>query len=121
MKKVIRLTESDLVKIVNKVIEEQKITDKGPIINKDTIIKIDDNDLIKKYNFNKEEKAEDFLSKLKNSPVGINAFHIESEGWRFPIEPVYLNTKLKDVKLRLSFEPFNRQNGKYMFRLTKSF
>jgi len=42
MKKVIRLTESDLVKIVNKVIEEQKITDKGPVITKGQEFKMND-------------------------------------------------------------------------------
>ena len=54
MKKVIRLTESDLVKIVNKVIEEQKITDKGPVIPKNTKFKIDDNVVrdFKKFNVN---------------------------------------------------------------------
>jgi hypothetical protein len=48
MKKVIRLTESDLVKIVNKVIEEQKITDKGPVIKKDDNFEISDYNTIKK-------------------------------------------------------------------------
>jgi hypothetical protein len=47
MKKVIRLTESDLVKIVNKVIEEQKITDKGPVIKQGENFEISD-DTIKK-------------------------------------------------------------------------
>jgi hypothetical protein len=71
MKKVIRLTESDLVKIVNKVIEEQKITDKGPVIPQNAKITIDDEALKQlngnqsKINFKKYEAPKTFLDKLK--------------------------------------------------------
>ena len=122
MKKVIKLTESDLVKIVKRVIEEQ-ITDKGPIVKKNDRIVVGD-DIKKQFNtinFNDIETPETFFDKLNKSKVGINAFHIESEGFKFPIEPVYANVPFKSGKLRFSFEPFNRQNGKYMIRFSKTF
>lgn len=54
MKKVIKLTESDLIKIVKRVIEEQ-ITDKGPINKQIKTIQIpDDFKTQLKVNFNKE-------------------------------------------------------------------
>jgi len=83
IKKVIKLTESDLVKIVKRVIEEQ-ITDKGQIVPK--TIKIPDNNP-KGFPFKAgtEVKTDDFISILKKSPVGVNAFHIKSDGWEFPI------------------------------------
>jgi hypothetical protein len=115
IKKVIKLTESDLVKIVKRVIEEQ-ITDKGQIVPK--TIKIPDNNP-KGFPFKAgtEVKTDDFISILKKSPVGVNAFHIKSDGWEFPIYPVYGNIG----NFRVSFEPFDKVNGKYMLRWTKSF
>jgi hypothetical protein len=80
MKKVIRLTESDLVKIVNKVIEEQKITDKGPVIPQNAKIIIDDKALEQlngnqfRVNFKREEAPETFLDKLNASKIAFNAF-----------------------------------------------
>lgn len=123
MKKVIKLTESDLIKIVKRVIEEQ--TEQGPVIPKNSILNVDDKVINTfrtfRVDFNKEETPETFLEKLNKSNVGINAFHITSEGWKFPIEPVFVNVPLENSNIRLSFEPFNKQNGKYMFRVTKSF
>jgi hypothetical protein len=126
MKKVIRLTESDLVKIVNKVIEEQKITDKGPVIPKNTKFKIDDNVVrdFKKFNvnFNKEETPETFLQKLNKSNVGVNVFHLNMEGWTFPIAPFYVQFKPNNkLKLRFSTEPLGGDKGVTMVRLTKAF
>jgi len=123
MKKVIKLTESDLIKIVKRVIAEQ--TEQGPVIPKNSILKVDDKVINTfrtfKVDFEREETPETFLEKLNKSNVGINAFHITSEGWKFPIEPVFVNIPLEKSNVRLSFEPFNRENGKYMFRVTKSF
>lgn len=121
MKKIIRLTESDLVKIVKRVISEQ--TDKGPIVKKTDSFMIG-NDIRKKFNtikFNETETPETFFDKLNKSKVGINAFHIESEGFKFPIEPVFVNVPFESGNLRFSFEPFNKENGKYMIRFAKSF
>jgi hypothetical protein len=123
MSKIIKLTESDLVKIVKRVIEEQ--TDRGPVIPKNSILKVDE-DVINhfrkfKVDFKKEETPEDFLGKLNKSNVGINAFHISAEGWKFPIQPVFVNIPLENSNVRLSFEPFNQERGIYMFRVTKSF
>jgi hypothetical protein len=123
MKKVIKLTESDLIKIVKRVIAEQ--TEQGPIIPKNSILKVDDKVInhFRKFNvdFKKEETPEDFLGKLNKSNVGINAFHITSEGWKFPIQPVFVNIPLENSNIRLSFELFNKERGVYMFRVTKSF
>jgi hypothetical protein len=123
MKRVIKLTESDLIKIVKRVISEQ--TENGPVIPKNSVLKVDEDVInhFRKFNvdFKKEETPEDFLGKLNKSNVGINAFHITSEGWKFPIEPVFVNVPLKKSNMRLSFEPFNKENGKYMFRVTRSF
>lgn len=122
MKKVIKLTESDLVKIVKRVIEEQ-ITDKGPIVKKNDRIAVGD-EIRKKFNtikFDETETPETFFDKLNKSNVGVNAFYIESEGYKFPIEPVFVNVPFKSGKLRFSFEPFNRENGKYMIRFSKTF
>ena len=123
MKKVIKLTESDLIKIVKRVIEEQ--TEQGPVIPKNSILKVDDKVINTfrtfKVDFEREETPETFLEKLNKSNVGINAFHITSEGWKFPIEPVFVNIPLEKSNVRLSFEPFNQERGIYMFRVTKSF
>jgi hypothetical protein len=123
MKKVIKLTESDLIKIVKKVIAEQ--TEQGPVIPKNSILKVDDKVINTfrtfKVDFEKEETPETFLEKMNKSNVGINAFHITSEGWKFPIQPVFVNIPLEKSNVRLSFEPFNKERGIYMFRVTKSF
>jgi hypothetical protein len=64
MKKVIRLTESDLVNIVKRVINEQ--TENGPVINKDTKIEIPSDVLsqFQKYKFNNVESGGTFLDKI---------------------------------------------------------
>jgi hypothetical protein len=55
---------------------------------------------------------DDFMDNIK---VGINAFHIESEGWKFPIYPAFITYK----NFRLSGEPVDRENGKFMLRFVK--
>jgi hypothetical protein len=118
MKKVIKLTESDLVKIVKRVIEEQ-ITDKGPIPAEVKKINIpDDFKTQLKVNFGKEETPKSFIDKIKNSPVGMAGFHIETEGWKFPIYPVY--AQLND-NFKISFEPLNKERGLYLLKWKKSF
>jgi len=121
MKKIINLTESDLVRIVKRVISEQ--TKNGPVIPKNSKLKIDNsviNDFKKMgIDFKKEETPETFLEKLNKSNVGINAFHISAEGWKFPIQPVFVSIPLEKSNVRLSFEPFNKERGIYMFKVTK--
>ena len=119
MKKVIRLTESDLVKIVNKVIEEQKITDKGPIAKKIEVPYEFGKSL--GINFNKIETDKSFIDKIKDAKIGISGFYIQSEGWNFPVFPAYGIISTKKGDFRLSFEPANQENGKYMLRWTKKF
>ena len=123
MKKVIKLTESDLVRIVKRVISEQ--TKDGPVIPKNAKLEIDSsviNDFKKMgIEFKKSETPDTFLKKLNNSNIGINAFHIESDGYKFPIKPVFVKIPLENNNgyVRLSFEPFNKERGVYMVRLVK--
>lgn len=123
MSKIIKLTETQLLSIIKRVISEQ--TENGPVIPKNSVLKVDE-DVINhfrkfKVDFKKEETPEDFLGKLNKSNVGINAFHITAEGWKFPIQPVFVNIPLENSNVRLSFEPFNKERGIYMFRVTRSF
>ena len=55
---------------------------------------------------------DDFMDNIK---VGINAFHIESEGWKFPIYPAFITYK----NFRLSGEPFDRERGVFMLKFVK--
>ena len=85
MSKIIKLTETQLVSIIKRVISEQ--TENGPVIPKNSILKVDE-DVINhfrkfKVDFKKEETPEDFLGKLNKSNVGIFKF------------PNYLIFKLK--------------------------
>jgi len=120
MKKVIRLTESDLVNIVKRVINEQ--TENGPVINKDTKIVIPNEVLsqFKDYKFKNEESGGTFLDKINQGPINVNIYRINSEGFNFPIEVLSLNKQIGDIGLRLSCEPLNPENGKCMVKLTKT-
>jgi len=126
MKKVIRLTESDLVKIVNKVIEEQKITDNKPVIPQNAKITIDDEALKQlngnqsKINFKKYEAPKTFLDKLNASKIAFNAFHIPSEGYNIAVLKTVVNLPIgDDTNIALSCEPFNKEYGVTMCRVTK--
>lgn len=117
MKKVIRLTESDLVRIIKKVISEQ--TKDGPVIPKNSTLKIDDSVIqdAKKMGieFKKDETPDTFLKKVNNSKIGINTFHVKQD-YEFPIYPVYANIG----NFRFSFEPFDKVNGQYRLKWTKT-
>jgi len=127
MKKVIRLTESDLVKIVKRVIEEQ-ITDKGTIpseikkihITGDTLSYLNDNF---KVNLKQQENSDTFMDKLNNSPIKIKTFMIPTEsGYSVRIFPVSLEKKLTNsTTFKFSFEPFDKEHGIYSLRLIKNF
>ena len=128
MKKVIKLTESDLVKIVKRVIEEQ-ITDKGPIPDEVKKIRISDDTLrdLKsnfKLDLKQEEKREDFMSKLNKLnklPIKIKTFMIPTEsGNSARIYPVSFEKELNNsTKFKFSFEPFDKKYGIYSLRLIK--
>ena len=125
MKKVIKLTESDLVKIVKRVIEEQ-ITDKGPIPAEVKKIRISDDTLrdLKsnfKLDLKQEEKKEDFMSKLNKSSIKIKTFMIPTEsGYSARIYPVSFEKELNNsTKFKFSFEPFDKKYGIYSLRLIK--
>jgi|LakMenE18May11ns_1017448.scaffolds.fasta_scaffold9944692_3 hypothetical protein len=118
MKKIINLTESDLVRIIKRVIAEQ--TKDGPVaIPKNAEINIDNNIIqdAKKMGINllNKETPKTFLEKLNKSKVGINAFHVKQD-YEFPIYPVYANIG----DFRFSFEPFDKVNGQYRLKWTKT-
>jgi hypothetical protein len=118
MKKIINLTESDLIRIVKRVITEQ--TKDGPVaIPKNAEINIDNNIIqdAKKMGINllNKETPKTFLEKLNKSKVGINAFHVKQD-YKFPIYPVYANIG----DFRFSFEPFDKVNGQYRLKWTKT-
>ena len=123
MKKVIKLTESDLVRIVKRVISEQ--TKDGPVaIPKNAEINIDNSVIqdAKKMgiSFKQNEKSETFLEKVNKSNFGINPIYIDSDGWRFRVYKTKLDIPLSnDVNITLSCEPFNKTNGVTMCRVTK--
>ena len=122
MKKIVRLTESDLVRIVKRVISEQ--TKDGPVIPKNTKIEIDDSVIqdAKKLGISlkKSEDPVSFLNKLNQSKLAMNAFHIESEGYKFPIYKLKLDIPLpKGLNVTLSCEPFNKAYGLNMCRVSK--
>jgi hypothetical protein len=127
MKKVIKLTESDLVKIVKRVIEEQ-ITDKGTIpseikkihITGDTLSYLNDKF---KVNLKQQENSDTFMDKLNNSPIKIKTFMIPTEsGYSVRIFPVSLEKKLTNsTTFKFSFEPFDKEHGIYSLRLIKNF
>ena len=112
MKKVIRLTESDLVKIVKRVISEQ--TDKGPVIPK-------------KYSgYNIEVPKNDFgikpgVTDQKTFLDGFSfrAFHINAEGWQFPIYPTAYEFQKGNMKYKLSFEPLDPRKT-LLLKITKT-
>lgn len=127
MKKVIKLTESDLVKIVKRVIEEQ-ITDKGTIPTEIKKIHITGNTLSYlndkfKVNLKQEEESKTFMDKLNNSPIKFKTFMIPTEsGYSVRIIPVSFEKKLTNsTTFKFSFEPFDKENGIYSLRLIKNF
>jgi hypothetical protein len=127
MKKVVRLTESDLVRIVKRVIEEQ-ITDKEPIPTEIKKIHITGNTLSYlndkfKVNLKQEEESKTFMDKLNNSPIKFKTFMIPTEsGYSVRIIPVSFEKKLTNsTTFKFSFEPFDKENGIYSLRLIKNF
>ncbi len=118
MKKVIRLTESDLVKIVNKVIEEQKITDKGPVIKQGQEFKIND-DVLTTFKF-KPGTTGKYLGNGKIQ-IGGSIFPIITEtGYTTLIAPFFVQySPNKTLKLKFSAEPFGGEYGVTSFRLIK--
>jgi hypothetical protein len=122
MKKIVRLTESDLVRIVKRVISEQ--TKDGPVIPKNTKIEIDDSVIqdAKKLGISlkKSEDPVSFLKKLNQSPLAMNAFYVESEGVKFRVYKLKLDIPITDdLNVTLSCEPFNKAYGLNMCRVSK--
>jgi len=112
MKKVVRLTESDLVKIVKRVISEQ--TDKGPVIPKKySGYRIE----VPKNNLGIEPGITDQKTFLDG--FSLRALHINAEGWTFPIAPVAYELQKGNTKYKLSFEPVDPRKT-LLLRITKS-
>jgi hypothetical protein len=65
----------------------------------------------------KVSSSDDFMKKLGNSPIKFSAFHIENEGYKFPIFPLSLTGNYKGNTYRFSMEPLNKERGFNMVNL----
>ncbi len=65
----------------------------------------------------KVSTSDDFIKKLGNSPIKLSAFHIENEGYKFPIFPLSLTGNYKGNTYRFSMEPLNKEKGFNMVNL----
>jgi len=72
----------------------------------------------KEFKLPKVSSSDDFIKKLGNSPIKFNAFHIENEGYKFPIFPLSLTGNYKGNMYKFSMEPFNKKIGFNMVNLT---
>ena len=148
MKKNIKLTESDLKRIIQRIVtetEEEKYEKVMKIVITESQLKkiiieqeVSDfqdyfDELIKKKaKFKMDVKipeinlgkgiipVDDLISKIKKSPFKVTSLYINSEGHNFPIVPASFTLKDGDKTITLSTEPFNSVNGVTMLKLTKS-
>jgi hypothetical protein len=112
MKKVIRLTESDLVRIIKRVISEQ--TKDGPVDPKKySEYSID----VPKNNLGIQPGVTDQKTFLDG--FSLRAFNINAEGWEFPIVPGAYEIQKGNTKYKLSFEPFDPRKT-LLLKITKS-
>ena len=71
----------------------------------------------REFKLPKISSSDDFIKKLGNLPIKLSAFHIENEGYKFPIFPVSLTGSYNGKMYRFSMEPFNRERGFNMVNL----
>ena len=65
----------------------------------------------REFKLPKVSSSDDFIKKLGNSPIKFSAFHIENEGYKFPIFPLSLTGNYKGNTYRFSMEPLNKERG----------
>ena len=71
----------------------------------------------REFKLPKVSSSDDFMKKLGNSPIKFSAFHIENEGYKFPIYPISLTGIHNGNTYRFSFEPLNKERGLNMVNL----
>jgi hypothetical protein len=71
----------------------------------------------REFKLPKVSSSDDFIKKLGNSPIKFSAFHIENEGYKFPIFPLSLTGNYKGNTYRFSMEPLNKERGLNMVNL----
>lgn len=111
----VKLTEEQLLNLIS----EQSISTGEKVINKS-----DFENYIKKYEGikikTKTIAPEDFLTKLNNSPIQLNMFHIQTEGWDIGTGSLSATGKYGNSSIRLNLKPV----GDYkiaLLTLTKTF
>lgn len=109
----VKLTEEQLLNLIS----EQSVGEK-------TINKSDFENYIKKYEGikikNNTISPEDFLTKLNKSPIQLNMFHIQTEGWDIGTGSLSATGKYGNSSIRLNLKPV----GDYkiaLLTLTKTF
>lgn len=103
MRKLYKLSEKDLERIIKRVISEQKTVDS--YIPKDfpkeiEKIEINSKPLELKLNLKSIETPESFFQKLNNSNIKFTPFHLELEGYKFPVYPLSIGND----NYKLSFD-----------------
>jgi hypothetical protein len=71
----------------------------------------------REFKLPKELSSDNFMKILGNSPIKFSAFHIENEGYKFPIFSLSLTGNYKGNTYRFSMEPHNKEKGFNMVNL----
>jgi hypothetical protein len=103
----------------NKIISEGMLDSLKSVFTGKTMISLVDapQDFKKEFKLPQVSSSDDFIEKLGNSPIKFSAFHIENEGYKFPIYPVSLTGIHNGNTYRFSFEPLNKERGLNMVNL----
>jgi hypothetical protein len=98
------LTESQLVKLVNEQLTHPETELSKYLGDFDKIQITGDTHELGLENFT---TPEDFVKKIKELPLQVSSFRINSEGYNFPIYKVSLNGEIGDYEVSLSHEPLS--------------
>lgn len=90
------LTEAQMEKLIDEQLTKPKETE-------------DFSEYIKKFNTiklnNKSFTPDDFLSKINNSPIQLNLFHIQTDGYNIGTGALSAKGKIGNLNLILSVKP----------------
>jgi len=97
----------------NQLLSESSLDSLKNVFTGKTMISLVDapQDFKKEFKLPQVFSSDDFIEKMGNSPIKFNAFHIENEGYKFPIYPVSLTGVHNGNTYRFSFEPLNKERG----------
>lgn len=98
------LTESQLSKLVNEQLSQPEINLRNFLKDFDKIQISGDTRELGLENFN---TPEDFVKKIKELPLQVSSFRVNSEGYNFPVYKVSLNGDIGNYELSLSYEPLS--------------